>query len=75
MKVIIKKQAGESVQQLLSSFKRETLDDPGLEAVKQRELIGYQKPSVLRYEKRKLWAKESRRLRRKAKRARGILKK
>ncbi len=74
MPVTITKKSGESIQQLLSSFKRETLDDPGLEKVKQRELIGYQKPSVVRYEKHKLWAKESRRLRRKAKRARGVLK-
>lgn len=74
MGVVIKKQAGESIQQLLSSFKRETLDDPGLESVKQRELVGYQKPSKIRYEKRKLQVKECRRLRRRSKRARGLMK-
>lgn len=74
MSVVIKKQPGESVQQLLSTFRREMMDDPGLEKVKERHMLGYQKPSAVRNEKRKLQRKESARLRRRAKRARGLLK-
>lgn len=74
MPVIIKKQPGDNTQQLISRFKRATMDDPGLEKVKQREMIGYQKPSTLRTLKKKEQGKENARLRRRAKRLRGVLK-
>lgn len=74
MPVVIKKQPGDSTQQLISRFKRATMDDPGLEAVKQREMVGYQKPSTLRNIKRREQEKENARLRRRAKRLRGVLK-
>lgn len=72
--IVFKKQPGESVQQLLNTFRREMMDDPGLERVKEREMQGYQKPSKIRNEASKLRRKESARLRRRSKRARGILK-
>lgn len=74
MPVVIKKQPGESVQQLLSNFRREMMDDTALEKVKERYMLGYQKPSRIRNEKKKLQRKESARLRRKSKRRRGLLK-
>jgi ribosomal protein S21 len=74
MPVVIKKQPGDSTQQLISRFKRATMDDPGLDKVKQREMVGYQRPSTLRNIKRREQVKENARLRRKAKRLRGALK-
>lgn len=74
MPVIIKKQPGDNTQQLISRFKRATMDDPGLEQVKQREMLGYQRPSVLRTLRKKEQGKENARLRRRAKRARGLFK-
>ncbi len=74
MPVVIKKQPGESVQQLLNNFRREMMDDSALEKVKERHLLGYQKPSRVRNEKKKLQRKESARLRRRSKRRRGLLK-
>lgn len=74
MPVIIKKQPGDSTQQLISRFKRATIDDPVLEAVKQREMIGYQRPSALRNIKKREQEKENARLRRRAKRLRGASK-
>lgn len=74
MAVIIKKDSGESIQQLINKFKRATMDDPGLEQAKTRQLVGYMKPSAVRNEANKLRRKESARLRRRAKRLRGVLK-
>lgn len=74
MSIVIKRQPGESVQQLLNNFRREMMDDPILEKVKEREMLGYQKPSKVRAEKKKLFQKEQARLRRRSKRRRGLLK-
>jgi hypothetical protein len=74
MPIIIKKNPGDSDQSLLSKFKRATMDDPGLEQVKVREMEGYQKPSALKNIKNRLWAKERRRIRRGVKRSRGVKK-
>lgn len=74
MPIIIKKNPGDSDQSILSKFKRATMDDPGLEQVRQREMEGYQKPSAVRNVKKRLWAKEHRRIRRSVKRARGVKK-
>jgi len=63
-----------SVQQLINKFKRETMDDPVLEKAKEREMIGYQKPSASKNVKKREWRKEKARLRRKSKRRRGLLK-
>lgn len=62
------------VQQLINKFKRESMDDPVLEKVKEREMIGYQKPSAIKNIKSREWRKESARLRRRSKRRRGLLK-
>ncbi len=74
MPVVIRKKQGDSNQQVISEFRRETMFDEVLEKVKQRMLEGFVAPSELRKRERILKKKEQAKERRRAARRRGDLK-
>lgn len=74
MPVVIRKKPGDSNQQVLSEFRRETMFDEVLEKMKQRLMEGFVPPSELRKRERIIKKKEQARERRRAARLRGNLK-
>jgi len=67
--LVVKKKAGQNLQQLINEFRRLTWEDDGLEKVKETAMKGYQKPSTLRKEKKDRLKKERMKIRRRNKRA------
>lgn len=74
MPVVVRKKPGDSNQQVISEFRRETMFDEVLEKVKQRMMEGFVPPSELRKRERILKKKEQAKERRRAARRRGDLK-
>lgn len=71
MALVVKKKTGQNQQQLINEFRRLTYEDPGLEQVKQRLMMGYQKPSVLRKIKNTEQKKQNAKIRRRNRRLAG----